>query len=92
MEDKNNLLVGWVFERASQDNWPFGLLLADGTKMAINHIDAANKDSNGNIWIDAQLSNDKNFQKNGYFIAPTTRFTITINASKIIAIWELSDS
>lgn len=92
MEAKNNLLVGWVFERASQDNWPFGLLLSDGTKMAINHIDTTNKDSHGNIWIDAQLSNDKNFEKDGYFIAPTERLTITINASKIIAIWELSDS
>ncbi len=87
MEKK--LLVGWVFERALQDNWPFGLLLSDGTKMAISHIDLVNEDSQGNVWIDAQLSEHK---KDGYFTDPTSRKVITINASKIIAIWELSDA
>lgn len=92
MKNKNDLLVGWVFERALQDNWPFGLLLNDGTRMAIKHIDSTNVDSQGNIWIDAQLSDEARHQKDGYFIAPTGRLIITINASKIIAIWELSDS
>ena len=92
MTDKNNLLVGWVFERALQDNWPFGLLLADGTKMAIMHIDLVQKDSQGKVWIDARLSDEAKYEKAGYFIAPTTRQVITINVAKIIAIWELSDA
>lgn len=92
MTDKSTLLVGWVFERALTDNWPFGLLLNDGTKMAIEHIDSTNKDSQGKVWIDAKLSLDDKYRKDGYFIAPSKRQIITINVSKIIAIWELSDS
>jgi hypothetical protein len=90
MEKK--LLVGWVFERALQDNWPFGILLNDGTRMAISHIDLVNEDSQGNVWIDAQLSDEVKYQEDGFFIAPTSRKVITINVSKIVAIWELSDA
>ncbi|MFZ2314457.1 MAG: hypothetical protein WAW86_02200 [Gammaproteobacteria bacterium] len=92
MTGKDNKLVGWVFERACQDHWPFGLLLNDGTKMAINHISSVHENSRGKIWIDAELSNVDKYQKDGYFIAPTTRQIVTINVSKIIAIWELSDT
>ena len=89
--DKNNLLVGWVFERAIQDHWPFGILLCDGTKMVITHIDSVYENSQGKIWIDAQLSDEDKYRKDGYFIAPTKRLLITISVSKIAAMWELSD-
>lgn len=91
MVDKTDKLVGWVFERACQDNWAFGVLLNDGTKMAISHIDSINEDAQGKIWIDAQLSDVAKYQEDGYFIAPTKRQIVTLNVAKIIAIWELAD-
>ena len=78
-----------IFQRANQDFWHFGILMDSGVKIAISHIASLSTDSQGNVWIEAELS-ESEFE--GYFSAPTSRTTCNINASKICAIFELADT
>jgi len=86
----DNSIIGKLFEYATSKPGIYGILLSDGTKMAIDCISKIYRDKSGMIWIDAILSLDKNYYEIGYFTSPTPKQEITINASHIIAIWELS--
>jgi len=86
----DNLIIGKLFEYASSKPGIYGVLLSDGSKMAIECISKIYRDKSGIIWIDAILSLDKSYYEIGYFTSPTPKQEVTINASHIIAIWELS--
>lgn len=86
----DNLIIGKLFEYAASKPGIYGVLLSDGGKMAIECISKIYRDKSGIIWIDAILSLDKSYYEIGYFTSPTPKQEVTINASHIIAIWELS--
>ena len=96
------LLPAWFVERMMCDSWSFGLMLATGVTVAIVSIDAVHQAADGSLWIDATMQdhtgmlgylNDPDRSMRGkFFIAPTSRTKISINAATIVAAFELADT
>jgi hypothetical protein len=98
MADKSEILPAWFTERMIDDVWSFGLLMRDGTIIGIQAIQSIQKASDGSIWLDVRLMDPSDgteewlgkFDKT--FIAPTSRLEASINASHIMAAFELADT
>jgi hypothetical protein len=98
MDKKNDILPAWFTERMMGDVWSFGLLMRDGTIIGIQSIESVKQAKDGSIWLDVRLmeSSDstvawlKKFDKT--FVAPTSRIEASINASYVMAAFELADT
>lgn len=91
------LLPAWFSERMMSDVWSFGLLMITGDIIAISSINNITKDASGNLWLDANFLLDSPLSMediNGHklLIAPTSRTTISINSSHVVAAFELADT
>ena len=91
-----DLLPAWFTERMLSDTWSFGLLMITGDIIAIQHIDSIIQDASGNLWLNATLLEDTPFVDDvaGHkiLIAPTSRLQTSINASHVVAAFELADT
>lgn len=90
----------WLIERMTGDIWYFGLLLDTGHVLCISHISAIWR-GDGGIWLDVDLLDELPFttkdhlsrhQHLKFITAPTSRCQASVQASKIIAAFELADS
>jgi len=98
MDEAKSILPGWFSERIMQDVWAFGLLMSDGTIISIQAIEAINQASDGSIWLDVRLMDPsdgmagwlKNVDKK--LVAPTDRLKASINASHVMAAFELANT
>lgn len=91
------MLPAWFTERMMKDVWSFGLLMITGDVIAIGKINRITKDDSGNLWLDATLLSRDNFrddrvQNHTLFKAPTSRTNVSINATHVVAAFELADS
>ncbi len=94
-ENAENLLPAWFIPRMMRDSWPFGLMMTNGVTICIDQIDNVHQDASGTLWLDVQLLNKIpcDGKKRLFFVAPTNdRMTATINASHVMAAFELVDS
>jgi hypothetical protein len=79
-----------------EDEWYFGLRLLDGTVICITHIDAVSVARDGTIWLKVRLMEEgsgvwlNDLTKR--FTAPTDRTTASINASHIVAAFEVANT
>ena len=98
MPIESSLLPVWFTSRMMNDQWSFGLLMITGDVIAVQSIASVKQDAGGNLWIDAILINSEEQllpdDINGHriFAAPTSRKDVTINASHIVAAFELGDT
>lgn len=79
----------WFIERMSSDQWNFGLILSDGSRLEITSIIGLQKLGEA-LWIDVELA-EKPIRE-GWEGSPTSRTTASINAAHIVAAFELHDS
>jgi uncharacterized protein YozE (UPF0346 family) len=91
-----NLIPAWFSERMMLDTWLFGLLTTEKVLIVISSIDRISQDAQGTIWVDVTLSNSSPSaaleEQFTILTAPTSRDTASINASHIIAAFELADT
>lgn len=90
-----DLLPAWFSERMMTDSWSFGLLMITGDIIAIQYIFAISQDASGNLWLDAMLQDsDSDYEVNNRkaFVSPTSRNQVSINASHVMAAFELADT
>ena len=98
MLNESGLLPVWFTSRMMNDEWSFGLLMITGDIIALQSISGVVQDATGNLWIEATLTNAEEFMVpdnvNGHrvFTSPTKRQSITINASHVVAAFELADT
>ena len=98
MAENECTLPAWFTERMKDDVWSFGLLMCDGTIIGIQAIEAINQAADGTIWLDVRLMDSSdgttawldNFDKK--FVAPTSRLEASINASHVMAAFEIADT
>lgn len=83
------ILPAWFVDRMMADNWLFGLMMTDGTVIGIQCINRVTQSADGTIWLDVELINH---DFDGVFVAPTIRLTASINASHVMAAFELADT
>lgn len=94
---ENTLLPAWFTERMMADAWNYGLLTVTGDILAISRINKITRDDAGNLWLDAEMLNyhvrgsDGEHITSKILIAPTERTNVSINASHIVAAFELTD-
>jgi hypothetical protein len=93
----NMLLPAWFTEQMMTKAWNYGLLTVTGNILAISKINKITRDDTGNLWLDAEMLN---YHVRGsveinvlskILIAPTERTRVSINASHIVAAFELTD-
>ncbi|MBF0401217.1 MAG: hypothetical protein HQL90_10665 [Magnetococcales bacterium] len=97
--EEARILPAWFVPRMMTDNWFFGLLMVSGITIGVERIEKLRRDAAGNIWLDVILldrlmshmavpyKSTKTF-----FVAPTSRTTASINASHVMAVFELADT
>ena len=94
-----DLLPAWFTERMLSDTWSFGLLMITGDVIAIECITSITQDATGNLWLNATLETDDNSKGqvdnvagHKLLLAPTSRASVSINASHVVAAFELADT
>ena len=50
-----DILPAWFTDRLLQDEWPFGLLLSDGTVIGVQSIKDVKQGTDGTVWLDVRL-------------------------------------
>ena len=91
----SGLLPAWFIPRMMEDSWYLGLLLVSGDVLAISSITNVSVDANNNLWIDALMCEQGiNIDCDWYRVlkSPNSRLAISVNASHIIAAFELADT
>lgn len=83
------LLPGWFTDRMMTDSWSFGLMMSNGMTIGIQDIQKVWQAADGSVWLDVTLLSG---EYDGVWTAPTTRTTASINASHIVAAFELADT
>jgi hypothetical protein len=96
IEAAQKLLPSWFIIRMMSDSWYFGLLTVNNTIIGIQCIDGVSQAADGSIWMDVTLL-DTNLLRTDVLqqdiiIAPTSRTRASINASHIVAAFELEDT
>ena len=100
-----NLLPVWFTGRMMDDVWGFGLLMDNGIMIGIHTINRIRQAADGSLWLDVRLM-DHQFgvfriheweeQGKGKFMKGIAlddhRQTATINASRIVAAFDIADS
>lgn len=90
------LINAWFADRMMTDVWFFGLLLKDGTKLAIDSVHKITRDAAGDIWIDVRMIQQEDLKDtrfSGYRGSPTRERTLaSIRADAIILAWEIADT
>jgi hypothetical protein len=92
------ILPAWFTGRMMNDSWSFGLLTITGQIIALERIDNISQDANGTIWLDATMLDSRTnlFGMESFeskiFVSPTERTQISINASHVVAAFELADT
>jgi len=93
IDEAAGLLPAWFIPRMMDDEWRFGLLLATGRTLVIQHIDEVNMAADGSLWIDARMAGDPPLQGDLKWIsAPTSRTNVSINVAHIVAAFEVADT
>ncbi|MDJ0689219.1 MAG: hypothetical protein QNJ41_11980 [Xenococcaceae cyanobacterium MO_188.B32] len=96
IEEYISLLPAWFTRRMLTDSWNFGLLLITGDILAIENIDSIEQDASGNLWLDATLQEELGYKDNIFghtiLLAPTSRVSVSINSSHVVAAFELADT
>jgi hypothetical protein len=96
IEAAQELLPGWFIVRMMSDSWYFGLLTVNNTIIGIQCIDEVYQAANGEIWLDVTLLDTNLLRTESIaqeiLIAPTSRTRASINASHIVAAFELEDT
>ena len=90
-----DLLPAWFTERMLCDMWSFGLLMITGDVIGIESITSITQDATGNLWLNATLLKDSLLEDIGgrkILFAPTSRLETSINASHVVAAFELADT
>ncbi len=98
MDSTADLIPACFTKRMTEDVWCFGLLMRDGTVIAVQAIERIQQAADGSIWLDVRLMDRsdgntewlKPYDKT--LIAPTSRLEASINASHIMAAFELADT
>jgi hypothetical protein len=96
-DERPPLLPPWFAQRMIDDVWYFGLLLVTGHTLAISCIDKIWQDASGNVWLDVtMLERDDRlrrcFPDLEILDSPTKRQIATVNASHVVAAFELADT
>jgi hypothetical protein len=92
------LIPAWFIERMTSDVWSFGLLLETGHTLCIERIVALRQGADGSIWIDVEMLTDLPFLRDGVMrlkpliTSPTSRARASVQASKVVAAFELADT
>jgi len=88
------LLPAWFIPRMMDDVWHFGLLLVTGHVMAVGHIDRVRAGEDGTVWIDATMEHGAawSHENLNFLEAPTSRLKVSVNASHVVAAFELADT
>jgi hypothetical protein len=96
-----SLMPGWLSGRMMAGGWAFGLLTVNGTVICVERIDKIWQAANGDVWFDVTLLRDCPISAQGRdsasiiggrpFVAPTERVTASVNASHVVAAYELAD-
>ncbi len=90
-----DVLPAWFVPRMADDEWTFCLLLSTGQGLIISSISSVNRATDGSIWLDVNMIDRTTwgeklpFQK---IEAPTSRKTASVNASHIVAAFEIADT
>ena len=99
LDEMTRLLPTWFVERMARDTWAFGLMLANGRTLAVEHLNSVVQDANGNLWIDVDLMDLGDFKSKFYgripgelVGAPTSRTQASIAVQHIVAVFELADT
>jgi hypothetical protein len=85
------------------DEWTFGLLLITSHVLVIHSISAAKQAADGTVWLDFNMyekENDQKFEPEigdapsrlKYFLAPTPRTKASVNATHLVAAFELGST
>lgn len=85
------MLPTWFVDRMMTDTWWFGLMMSNGTVIGVHRILSVDQAADGTIWLTVELLSDTPGDDR-VFIAPTTRLTASINASHVVAAYELADT
>lgn len=88
------LLPAWFVPRMMDDNWVFGLLLANGKTLVIEQIDEVRQAGDGSIWIDATMYQGGRCDVRDWNLVytPTSRSQVSINVAHVILALELADT
>ncbi len=84
------ILPTWFIDRMMMDTWVFGLMMSNGVVIGIHRILSVDQARDGTIWLTVELLGHT--LDDQVFIAPTSRLTASINASHVIAAYELADT
>ncbi len=83
------LMPGWFTERMMTDSWSFGLMMSNGTTIGIQDIWKVWQAADGTLWLDVTLLSG---DYENVWVAPTSRTSASINASHVMAAFELADT
>jgi hypothetical protein len=86
------LIPAWFIERMTSDVWSFGLLLETGHTLCIERIVAIRQGADGTIWIDVEMMTSPPLGISRFITAPTSRTRASVQASKVVAAFELADT
>ena len=99
IKNGEKLLPSWFVPRMMDDVWHFGLLLTDSSLVLLSHINRVDVSANGDLWIHADLDDRycfDNWRERVHYkkvIAnDIDRCNVSINATYVIAAFELADT
>lgn len=91
------LLPAWFVARMMDDVWHFGMVLATGQALYVEHLDDVRKAADGSIWLEVVLygQQDANshlwkFKHFPLVCAPTSRKRASVNLAHIVFVTELA--
>ncbi len=90
-----SILPGWFVERMMSEKWFYGLMLENGSILAIQCINRIYTGANGSIWIDVTMAERKPTAVKAYeniVVAPTARLEASVNTAHVVAAFELADA
>lgn len=89
------LLPAWFVDRMMDDVWSFGLLTTTSAVICISCIKRIHHWLDGCLWLDVELLPNISVELPGLTMicAPTSeRLTASVNASQIVAAFELANT
>jgi hypothetical protein len=89
------LLPAWFVSRMMREDWVYGFVMAYGSIIAVERVEAVHQAADGSLWMDVRLAPADDYWSGNYdpsvFGAPSTRRQASINCAHVAAAFELVD-
>lgn len=94
LSERHKHLPAWFAGRMMEDVWTFGVMLSNGVTLVCSTLNQIHQAADGTLWLDFEMATHETYCNTikNQISSPTERTSVSVNASHIVAVFELADT